>query len=44
MRLQAPWINNLADVLLIEDIKTLHRVIAALRSKLEGNDESEEQS
>jgi DNA-binding MarR family transcriptional regulator len=44
MRLQAPWINNLADGILIKDIKTLHRVIAALRSKLEGNDESEEQS
>ncbi|WPO39822.1 MarR family winged helix-turn-helix transcriptional regulator [Tardiphaga sp. 42S5] len=44
MRLQAPWINSLADGLLVKDIKTVHHVIAALRRKLEGTDESEEQS
>ena len=44
MRLQAPWINDLADGLLIKDIKTVHQVITALRGKLEGNDESETQS
>lgn len=44
MRLQAPWINNLADGLLVKDIKTVHQVILALRGKLEGNDESGEQS
>jgi DNA-binding MarR family transcriptional regulator len=44
MRLQTPWINNLGDGLLVKDIKTVHHVITALRRKLEGNDESEEQS
>jgi DNA-binding MarR family transcriptional regulator len=44
MRLQAPWINDLADGLLIKDIKTVHQVITALRGKLEGSDESETQS
>jgi len=44
MRLQAPWINNLADGLRVEDINTMHGVITALRKKLEGNDDAEEQS
>ena len=44
MRLQAPWINALSDGLLVKDIKTVHHVITALRRKLEGTDESEEQS
>lgn len=44
MRLQGPWINGLSDGLLVKDIKTVHHVIAALRRKLEGTDESEEQS
>ena len=39
MRLQAPWINSLSDGLLVKDIQTVHRVITALRKKLEGNDE-----
>jgi DNA-binding MarR family transcriptional regulator len=43
MRLQAPWIDGLSDGLLIEDIEAAHRAIAALRKKLEGNDEPEEQ-
>ena len=42
-RLQAPWINNLADGLSVEDINTMHGVITALRKKLEGNDDAEEQ-
>jgi DNA-binding MarR family transcriptional regulator len=42
MRLQAPWINSLSDGLAVKDIETMHRVIAALRKRLEGNDESEE--
>jgi DNA-binding MarR family transcriptional regulator len=37
MRLQAPWINGLADDLEIEEIDTVRRVMAALRNKLEGN-------
>ncbi|HEX9214417.1 MAG TPA: MarR family winged helix-turn-helix transcriptional regulator [Bradyrhizobium sp.] len=44
MRLQGPWINSLSDGLLVKDIKTVHHVITALRRKLEGTDESEEQS
>ena len=37
MRLQAPWINHLAEGLAVKDIQTVHRVIVALREKLEGN-------
>ncbi|TIL81827.1 MAG: winged helix-turn-helix transcriptional regulator [Mesorhizobium sp.] len=44
MHLQAPWINTLADGLAVEDINTMHGVITALRKKLEGNDDAEEQS
>jgi DNA-binding MarR family transcriptional regulator len=44
MRLQAPWINSLSDGLLVKDIKTVHRVITALRRNLEGMDESAEQA
>ena len=39
MRLQAPWINRLSDGLSVKDIETVHRVIAALRKKLEGSGE-----
>jgi hypothetical protein len=35
--LQAPWINSLSEGLLVKDIQTMHRVIIALRQKLEGN-------
>lgn len=42
MRLQAPWINDLADGLPVEDIKTMHRVVAALRKKLEGDADAQE--
>jgi DNA-binding MarR family transcriptional regulator len=38
MRLQVPWINRLSEGLLIKDIQTMHRVIMALRQKLEGNE------
>ena len=38
MRLQAPWINDLAEGLSIKDIQTFHRVAIALRQKLEGSD------
>ncbi|WP_024512951.1 MarR family transcriptional regulator [Bradyrhizobium sp. ARR65] len=37
MRLQAPWINSLADGLAIKDIQATHRVIRTLRQRLEGN-------
>lgn len=36
MELQAPWINVLADGLTVRDIGTVHRVITALRDKLQG--------
>jgi DNA-binding MarR family transcriptional regulator len=38
MRLQAPWINRLSEGLLAKDIQTMHRLIIALRQKLEGNE------
>lgn len=41
MELQAPWINNLSDGLSVKDIRTVHRVVRSLRSKLEGNGEAE---
>ncbi len=41
MRLQAPWINSLSDGLSIKDIQIMHRVIIALRKKLEGNEMNE---
>jgi DNA-binding MarR family transcriptional regulator len=44
MRLQGPWINSLSGGLLVKDIETAHRLITALRQKLEGNDESEERA
>lgn len=44
MTLQAPWIDNLADGLLAKDIETAHRVMTALRQKLEGDGEPEEQA
>jgi DNA-binding MarR family transcriptional regulator len=40
MRLQAPWINNLSDGLLVKDIETVQRVITALRTKLEGPEDA----
>ena len=38
MRLQAPWINRVSEGLSIKDIETFHRVIKALRQKLENNE------
>ena len=34
MRLQAPWINKLADGLSIKDLQTVHRLIMTLRKRL----------
>jgi len=39
MRLQAPWINRLADGLSMKGLKTFRRVVTALRGKLESNEE-----
>jgi DNA-binding MarR family transcriptional regulator len=41
MALQAPWINSLSQGLSLKDVETVHRVITALRKKLEGDDEPE---
>jgi len=40
MDLQAPWVNGLSEGLAVKDIQTMHRVIIALRQKLERNDAS----
>jgi DNA-binding MarR family transcriptional regulator len=42
MRLQAPWINALADGLAVKDIQAAGRVMTSLRKKLERIDETEE--
>ena len=42
MALQAPWVNDLSEGLSIKDLQTVHRVVAALRKKLESKDEPEE--
>jgi DNA-binding MarR family transcriptional regulator len=41
MELQAPWVNDLANGLSVKEIETVHRVLTALRKKLEGDDEPE---
>lgn len=38
MRLQVPWVNELSEGLSIKDLETVHRVIIALRQKLESNE------
>jgi DNA-binding MarR family transcriptional regulator len=44
MRLQAPWINELSEGLRVKDIETTRSVMSALRSKLQGNRDAEEQA
>jgi DNA-binding MarR family transcriptional regulator len=39
MQIQGPWVSGLAEGIQTEDIRTMHRVIVALREKL-GNQES----
>jgi len=41
LRLQAPWVNGLADGLSLKEIEAAHRVVGALRSRLEGDGEAE---
>src|SRR5215475_5620096 len=36
MRLQAPWVNGLSEGLSAKDVETTHRVMLALRQKLDG--------
>jgi DNA-binding MarR family transcriptional regulator len=42
MQLQAPWIDGLSEGLAVKELKTVHRVITALRKKLDGNAETDE--
>lgn len=35
MRLQAPWVNNLSDGILVRDIETVRSVVTALRKRLD---------
>ena len=44
MLLQVPWVNRVSDGLPVKDIETAHRVITALRQKLERNDEADGQA
>ncbi|NKK98460.1 MarR family transcriptional regulator [Rhizobium leguminosarum bv. viciae] len=44
MRLQAPWVDLLAEGFQVEDLKTTHTVMKVLRSKLEGHGDVEEQA
>jgi len=37
MRLQAPWINSLSEGLSVKDVETTHRVMLALRRRLDGS-------
>jgi DNA-binding MarR family transcriptional regulator len=41
MRLQAPWINSLADGVPVKDIEIVKRVVAKLRQNLEGSEAEE---
>jgi DNA-binding MarR family transcriptional regulator len=41
MALQAPWVDSLSEGLSIKDLQTMHRVVSALRDKLESDDGSE---
>lgn len=43
MRLQAPWVNQLAEGLEMKDIKKMHSVMTTLRQKLEGTKDTQEQ-
>jgi DNA-binding MarR family transcriptional regulator len=41
MRLQAPWINGLADGVSVKDIETVERVITRLRQNVESSETEE---
>ena len=38
MELQTPWVNKLSDGLKVEDLRTMHRAIVAMREKLENTE------
>src|ERR1700761_6414245 len=41
MALQAPWVNGVSGELAVKDLQTVHRVVAALRRKLENSDQAD---
>lgn len=41
MALQVPWVNHLSQGLSVKDLKTVRRVVTALRNRLEENDLSQ---
>ena len=38
IRFQVPWVDSLSEGLSVKDIETAHRVVVALRQKLDGNE------
>lgn len=38
MRLQAPWINGLTEGLAVKDLQTVHKVVVALRERIESSE------
>ena len=44
MELQTPWVNDLSDGLPVKDIETVHRLVTALRKKLEGDEQLEQRA
>jgi DNA-binding MarR family transcriptional regulator len=41
---QTPWVNGLSEGPAVKDIQTMHRVIVALRQKLESNNSAQQSS
>ena len=41
MALQMPWVNGLSEGLAVKDLQTVHRIVAALRAKLESETEGQ---
>lgn len=44
LRLQSPWVENLAEGIAPDAIDTAYAVLSALRTKLEGGDDAEERA
>jgi len=42
MRLQAPWVNGLAEGLAVRDLAAMQRIVTTLRRRLEGESHAEE--
>ncbi|UWU87637.1 MarR family transcriptional regulator [Bradyrhizobium yuanmingense] len=41
MALQMPWVNSLSEGLAVKDLQRVHRIVAALRNKLESDAEAQ---